>query len=178
LGLINDILDLSKIEAGRVDVQPTTFRVEPLVDICLRTVQPLVKSKQLRLVKEIEPDLPPLFTDQDKVRQILINLLSNAVKFTEAGTVTVTARRRGEMLVLAVADTGIGIPEQAIERIFEAFQQVDGSTTRQYGGTGLGLSISRHLARLLGGKVTVESTVGVGSTFTVTVPIQKSGPKG
>jgi signal transduction histidine kinase/DNA-binding response OmpR family regulator len=172
LGLINDVLDLSKIEAGRVDVQPATFSVETLIDVCLRTVQPLVKSEQLHLVKEIEPDLPPLFTDQDKVRQILINLLSNAVKFTEAGAVTVTARREGEMLALVVADTGIGIPEEALERIFEAFQQVDGSTTRRYGGTGLGLSISRHLARLLGGSLSVESAVEVGSTFTLTLPIR------
>jgi len=172
LELINAILDLSKIEAGRIDVQPVTFDVATLINVCLQTVQPLVKSERLRLAKEIEPDLPLLFTDQDKVRQILINLLSNAIKFTEAGTVTVTAQRRGETLALAVADTGIGIPEEALERIFEAFQQVDSSATRQYGGTGLGLSISRHLARLMGGDVTVESTVGVGSTFTVTLPIR------
>jgi CheY-like chemotaxis protein/anti-sigma regulatory factor (Ser/Thr protein kinase) len=148
------------------------FSLEPLVDACLQTVSPLVKSEQLRLVKEIEPDLPTLFTDQDKVRQILINLLSNALKFTEGGAVTVTAQRRGETIALAVADTGIGIPEEALERIFEAFQQLDDSTTRKYGGTGLGLSISRHLARLLGGDITVESEVGVDSTFTVTLPIR------
>jgi signal transduction histidine kinase/CheY-like chemotaxis protein/putative methionine-R-sulfoxide reductase with GAF domain len=171
LGLINDVLDLSKIEAGRTEVQPSRFKLEPLVDACLQTVRPLVRREQLRLVKHIEPDLPTLFTDQDKVQQILINLLSNAVKFTEAGTVTVTARQLGGTLLLAVADTGIGIPEEAVERIFEAFQQVDTSTTRRYGGTGLGLSISRHLARLLGGDVMVESTVGVGSTFTATLPI-------
>jgi signal transduction histidine kinase/DNA-binding response OmpR family regulator len=172
LELINAVLDLSKIESGRIDVQPVSFDVADLVDTCLTTVRPLVKSGQVRLVKEIEPGLPQLFTDQDKVRQILINLLSNAAKFTEAGSITVTARRRNETLALAVADTGIGIPEEALERIFEAFQQVDGSTTRQYGGTGLGLSISRHLAWLLGGDVTVESTVGVGSTFTCTLPLQ------
>jgi PAS domain S-box-containing protein len=176
LRLINDVLDLSKIEAGRTEVQPVTFKVEPLVDACLQTVRPLVKSERLRLVKEIEPDLPTLFTDQDKVRQILINLLSNALKFTEEGTVTVTAQRLGEMLLLAVADTGIGIPEEASDSIFEAFQQLDDSTTRKYGGTGLGLSISRHLARLLGGDITVESTVGVGSTFTVTLPVRYAAP--
>ena len=172
LGLINDVLDLSKIEAGRTEVQPAAFSLEPLVDACLQTVRPLVKSERLCLAKEIEPDLPPLFTDQDKVRQILINLLSNALKFTEEGAVTVTAQRRGETLALAVADTGIGIPEEALERIFEAFQQVDDSTTRKYGGTGLGLSISQHLARLLGGDIMVESEAGVGSTFTVTLPIR------
>jgi CheY-like chemotaxis protein/anti-sigma regulatory factor (Ser/Thr protein kinase) len=138
-------------------------------------VRPLADSRQLRLAKEIEPNLPPLFTDQDKVRQVLINLLSNAVKFTETGTVTITAQQRDETLVLAVVDTGIGIPEEALERIFEAFQQVDASTTRRYSGTGLGLSISRHLARLLGGDVTAKSTVGVGSTFTITLPLHYGG---
>jgi signal transduction histidine kinase len=99
-------------------------------------------------------------------------LLGNAVKFTEAGTVTVSARRIGETLALAVTDTGIGIPEDALESIFEAFHQVDGSTTRRYGGTGLGLSISRHLARLLGGDISAQSTLGVGSVFALTLPIR------
>jgi PAS domain S-box-containing protein len=171
LDMINAVLDLSKIEAGQTDVQPLTFDVEPVIDVCLRTVRPLVKSQQLYLLKEIEPGLPPLFTDRDKVRLILMNLLSNALKFTERGTITVSARRDGDKLALRVADTGIGIPEEALEHIFEAFRQVDGSTTRRHGGTGLGLSISRHLARLLGGDVTVESTFGVGSTFTFTLPI-------
>jgi signal transduction histidine kinase len=172
LELINSVLDLSKIEAGRLAVEPTSFEVAPLVDLCLQTMQPLVKSTQLRLVKDIEPDLPVLVTDQDKVRQILINLLGNAVKFTEAGTVTVSARRIGETLALAVIDTGIGIPEDALESIFEAFHQVDGSTTRRYGGTGLGLSISRHLARLLGGDISAQSTLGAGSVFALTLPIR------
>ncbi len=172
LELINAILDLSKIEAGRIEVLPTTFNLEAVVEVCLQTVRPLVKAEQIQLVKEVEPDLPPLLTDQDKVRQILINLLSNAVKFTEEGTISVAARRQGDMLSLKVADTGIGIPDEALERIFEPFQQVDSGTTRRYGGTGLGLSISRHLAQLLGGDVTVESAVEVGSTFTVTIPMR------
>ncbi len=171
LGLINAVLDLAKIEAGRVDVQPVAFDLDSLVDVCLRTVRPLIKSKELSLVKDVEAGLPQLFTDRDKVRQILINLLSNAIKFTEAGTITVAARSRNGKLAITVADTGIGIPEEAMGQIYEAFQQVDGSTTRQYSGTGLGLSISRHLARLLGGDVEVKSTVGVGSIFTVTVPL-------
>jgi signal transduction histidine kinase len=175
LDLINSVLDLSKIEAGHLAVEPTSFEVAPLVDLCLQTMQPLVKSPRIRLHADIEPDLPVLVTDQDKVRQILINLLSNAVKFTEAGTVTVSARRSGETLVLAVADTGIGIPENALESIFEAFRQVDGSTTRRYGGTGLGLSISRRLAQLLGGDIQVQSTLGAGSVFTVTLPLRYQG---
>ena len=172
LGLINDILDLSKIEAGRVEVHAASFALEPLVDLCLRTVEPLVKSDRLRLVKALAAELPPLYTDEDKLKQILINLLSNAVKFTAEGTVTVMTRYQDGGLTLTVADTGIGIPESALGVIFEEFRQVDSSTTREYGGTGLGLSISRHLARLLGGDITVQSAVGAGSTFTVTLPLR------
>jgi signal transduction histidine kinase len=170
LSLINDILDLSKIEAGRVNIYPVEFPLEPLVVECMRTVEPIIKGKKLQLLKNIESDLPVLLTDKDKVRQILINLLSNAMKFTERGKVTVKAQRRGEDVMIAVADTGIGIPKDAMGRIFDEFSQVDDSSTRRYGGTGLGLTITRHLAQLLGGDVTVESTVGIGSTFTVTIP--------
>jgi PAS domain S-box-containing protein len=171
LALINDILDLSKVEARRIELHPARFTLEPLVDTCLRTIEPMVKTEQLRLVKEIEADLPPLFTDQDRLLQILINLLSNAVKFTEEGTITITARREDwSRLAIAVTDTGIGIPAEARERIFEEFHQVDRGSTRHYSGTGLGLSISRHFARLLGGDIDVQSTYGRGSTFTVTIP--------
>ncbi len=172
LALINDILDLSKIEAGRMEFHPVSFALEPLVDGCLRTVEPMVKSEKLRLVKEVEADLPPLFTDEDRLHQILVNLLGNAVKFTEEGTIRVTARHRDGQVAIAVADTGIGIPQEALERIFEEFHQLDNSTTRQYSGTGLGLSISRHFARLLGGDITVQSAVRAGSTFTVTIPLR------
>jgi signal transduction histidine kinase/CheY-like chemotaxis protein/HAMP domain-containing protein len=172
LALINDILDLSKIEAGRMEVHSGSVDLEPLVDLCLRTVEPLVKSERLRLVKNIEPGLAPLFTDQDKLKQVLINLLSNAVKFTEDGTITVMARQRDGAIAIDIADTGIGIPSDKLELIFEEFRQVDSSTTRRYSGTGLGLSISRHLARLLGGNITVQSAVGSGSTFTVLLPFQ------
>jgi len=171
LALINDILDLSKIEAGRMEVHPVSIKLEELVDVCLRTVEPMIKSERLRLVKEIEADLPLLHTDQDKLRQILVNLLSNAVKFAAEGSVTVTARRGDGQVMIAVADTGIGIAEDNLELIFEEFRQVDSSIARKYSGTGLGLSISRRLARLLGGDITVQSTVGVGSTFTVTIPL-------
>jgi len=172
LALINDILDLSKIEAGRMELHPVSFALEPLVDGCLRTVEPMVKSEKLRLVTEVEADLPALFTDEDRLHQILVNLLGNAVKFTEEGTIRVTARHRDGQVAIAVADTGIGIPQEALERIFEEFHQLDNSTTRQYSGTGLGLSISRHFARLLGGDITVQSAVRAGSTFTVTIPLR------
>jgi signal transduction histidine kinase/CheY-like chemotaxis protein len=170
LALINDILDLSKIEAGRVEVRAGAFDVEPLVDLCLRTVEPLVKSERVRLAKAVDGDLPRLHTDQDKVKQILINLLSNAVKFTDEGTITVTVARRGHDVALAVADSGIGIPADQLELIFEEFRQVDSGNTRKRGGTGLGLAISRRFARLLGGDLTVASTPGAGSVFTLRLP--------
>ena len=170
--LINDVLDLSKVEAGRMDVRPVSFQLESLVDVCLRTVEPMVRPEQLTVVKDLEADLPELFTDQEKLKQILMNLVSNAVKFTEAGTVTVKARRSGARLSVSVIDSGIGIPEDATELIFEEFRQVDSSSTRRHGGTGLGLSISRHFARLLGGDITVQSRLGQGSTFVLTVPMR------
>ncbi len=170
LSLINNILDLSKIEAGRVEVYCVEFSLDPLIAECLHTVEPIVQSDRVRLVQEIEVGLPKLFTDQEKVKQILMNLLSNAVKFTRTGTITVTARTQHDTVTVAVTDTGIGIPEAALAHIFEEFRQVDSSTTREYGGTGLELAISCHLAQLMGGDLTVQSTVGAGSTFTMTLP--------
>jgi signal transduction histidine kinase/DNA-binding response OmpR family regulator len=172
LQLINGILDLSKIEAGRMEVRPTAVDLHQLVGSCLRTVEPLVKSDRLQLVVDLPDELPVLLTDEEKLTQILINLLSNAIKFTEAGTVTISARCRGDTISIAVSDTGIGIAQEALELIFEEFRQIDSSSTRRYGGTGLGLSITRHFARLLQGEVGVQSVVGAGSTFTVTIPIR------
>lgn len=172
LGLINTILDISKIEAGRMDVNPTRFNSIALIDACIHTTRPLMKGKKLQIIKKIPPSLPYLYTDQNKLKQILINLLSNALKFTEAGSVTISGRIRNNMLVISVTDTGLGIPAHALETIFEEFKQVDGSTTRHHGGTGLGLPISRSLAQLLGGDVTVRSQPGEGSTFTLTIPAQ------
>ena len=180
LVLINDVLDLSKIEAGRMDVRPVSFDLGSLIDLCLRTVEPMLRSEQIQLVRQVDPRLPQLVTDQDKLKQILINLVSNAIKFTEAGAITVRAHADGDLVVIDVSDPGIGIPEEALELIFEEFRQVDSSSTRKHGGTGLGLPISRHFARLLGGDVTVRSQLGRGSTFTVTIPIQHgmvSGPE-
>ena len=172
LGLINTILDIAKIEAGRMGVQPDTFDAGALVDTCIATTRPMIKQGQVNLVKDVAADLPLVHSDQEKVKQVLLNLLSNAAKFTQIGQITVGAHRQGDLLVVDVTDTGIGISEEDLGRIFDEFHQADNSTTRQYGGTGLGLAISRHLTRLLGGEMTATSTVGVGSTFTLTVPLR------
>jgi signal transduction histidine kinase len=125
----------------------------------------------VRLVADVDPTLPLVTSDRDKLKQILLNLLSNAAKFTDDGVIRVSACQVGTLLKLAVADTGIGMPPDALNYIFEEFRQVDMSSTRKHGGTGLGLSIVRRLAHLLGGDVTVESQLGRGSTFTVTLPL-------
>jgi len=166
------LLNLSKIEAGRTDLELTEFELNPLVAESLATIQPLVKSNRVDLVKDIPPDLPGCFTDRDKLRQILLNLLGNAAKFTEQGAITIRARHQNGIMLLSVSDTGIGIPAEDLDLIFEAFHQVDASSTRSHGGTGLGLTISRQLAQLLGGDITVESEPGRGSTFTVALPLR------
>ncbi len=169
LGLINTVLDIARIEAGCMDVHAAAFDLPGLLDVCLTTTQPLLRPGVL-VEKAIEPGLPPIYSDQEKVKQILLNLLSNAAKFTEAGSITAGVRRERDAVAVSVTDTGIGISSEAMGRIFEEFQQADTSTTRKYGGTGLGLSISRHLARLLGGDLTAISTPGIGSTFTLMLP--------
>jgi len=170
LTLINSILDLSKIEAGRMDINPTEAPLAPMLESCARTAEPLLDCKTVKLVTEIDSDLPPVFTDHDRLRQIVLNFLSNAAKFTEHGTITLAGRAAGDRVTISISDTGIGIPEDKLATIFDEFSQVDASTTRRYAGTGLGLAISRHLAGLLGGEVSVESAVGEGSTFSVTIP--------
>ena len=170
LGLINDILDLSKIEAGRMEVTPTEFTLEPLVDMCLRQVEPMASGKNIAFTHHTEPDIPTLHTDQDKVKQILLNLLSNAVKFTEEGEIKVDANHTDGQVRIAVNDTGMGIPEDKLSSVFEEFTQLDSGSTKRFGGTGLGLSITRHLAQLIGGEIDIRSTVGVGSTFMVVFP--------
>jgi len=170
LQLINDILDLSKLEAGRMTLSVETDDVSSVLSNCVLTVEPLLKSKGLNLVEDVQPDLPKLSTDIVKIRQIIVNLLSNAVKFTEKGDITVKAWQAGNMVSISVKDSGIGIEKKNFELIFEEFQQIDSSNTRKYKGTGLGLPIARRLARMLGGDLTVDSEYGKGSTFTLTIP--------
>ncbi len=173
LGLINDILDLSKIEAGKVELSPESISVKALIrEICDGFV-PLAEQKKIKLISTVEPNAPErVETDPQRISQILKNLLSNALKFTERGEIEVRAFSNApNMISFAVRDTGIGIPKGQQGIVFEAFRQADGSTHRKYGGTGLGLSISRDLANLLGGEVTLASTPGAGSTFTLTLPV-------
>ena len=178
LALINDILDLSKIEAGKVEVQPESLAVERAVEALTRNFEPLARDRKLTFDVKVDPGTPErMDTDPQRFGQILKNLLSNAFKFTERGGVSLRVSSAGEGFVaFAVQDSGIGIPPEQQDIIFEAFRQADGSTHRKYGGTGLGLSISRDLARLLGGDVTVQSEPGKGSIFTLKMPLRYVGP--
>ncbi len=174
LSLINDVLDLSKIEANRMDTYAETVDVAALMHEVAGTVDALVKGKNNVLDLDVADGLGTMRTDAVKLRQCLFNLLGNAAKFTENGHIALSARREGEgpdgTLVFAVRDTGIGMTPEQLGRLFQRFSQADETTTRKFGGTGLGLAITRAFARLLGGDVTVASTAGEGTVFTVTLP--------
>jgi CheY-like chemotaxis protein/signal transduction histidine kinase len=178
LALINDILDLSKIEAGKVEVQPESVGIAHTVETLSHTFEPLARERRLAFTIAVDPGTPQrLETDPQRLGQILKNLLSNAFKFTEQGAISLRVGGvPGGQVAFAVQDSGIGIPPEQHEIIFEAFRQADGSTHRKYGGTGLGLSISRDLARLLGGDIKVQSEAGKGSVFTLTLPLAYAGP--
>ncbi|RYY74923.1 MAG: response regulator [Gammaproteobacteria bacterium] len=189
LTLINDILDLSKIESGTVTLEVSEYRFQTIRSYVERTFRHMAEAKQLGFSIELENSLPAaMMTDTTRLQQILKNLLSNAFKFTSRGQVTLrislmskgwtvdhpTLSQADGVLAFAVTDSGVGIPGDKLQLIFEAFQQADGSTARRYGGTGLGLSISRELARLLGGEIRVESEVDKGSTFTLFLPYHRA----
>jgi signal transduction histidine kinase len=177
LGLINDILDLSKIEAGRMDLYLETFEVGQVVRDVQAIVQPLVEKNRNELVVTCPDDIGTIHADLTKVRQTLFNLLSNATKFTDHGVIHLSVSRdAADCLTFAVSDTGIGMTEEQLGRLFEAFSQAEASTRSKYGGTGLGLAISRHFCRLMGGDLTVESDYGEGSTFTVRLPAEVGNP--
>ena len=172
LGLINDVLDLSKIEAGQLVLGSNDYLVQDVVQSVVSSVESLAASKGLRLTVQIAPDLPILRGDERRIAQVLMNLVGNAIKFTEAGEVTVRAVNSDGICIVSVADTGTGIPQSDQKKIFEEFQQVDSSSTRAKGGTGLGLAIAKRIVEMHGGRIWVESTVGIGSTFFFSVPIQ------
>ena len=184
LALINDILDLSKIEAGKMDLYLESFEIGILAQEVATTVRPLVEKNANRLIVNLPPQPVAMHADLTKVRQMLLNLLSNACKFTEHGTITLTLLREreetagGDVVLVSVSDTGIGMTAKQMDRLFEAFSQAEASTTSKYGGTGLGLAITKRFSHMMGGDVTVESQPGQGSTFTVRLPVAVVGDSG
>lgn len=174
LGIINEILDLSKIEAGRIDISIEPFVVQDVINSVTDTVQPLMATNNNTLKIEAAPNIGTMETDVTRLRQILFNFLSNAAKFTENGEITLRIIREsdvaGDSMVFMVSDTGIGMDQKQLGMVFEPFTQADASTTRKYGGTGLGLTVNREFARLMGGEVSAKSSPGQGATFTVRLP--------
>ncbi|HEX9145521.1 MAG TPA: ATP-binding protein, partial [Candidatus Binatia bacterium] len=172
LTLINELLDLAKIEAGRMEAFAETFKLDEIIRVATTTVEPLLRNGNVKLITEIAPDIPPMKTDRDKLKQCVLNLLSNAVKFTEKGEIKVAAARNNGTVKLTVSDTGIGMNQEALKYIFDEFRQADMSSTRKYGGTGLGLAIVKKFINLMGGEIVVASEVGKGSQFTITLPME------
>ena len=181
LALINDVLDLSKIEAGKMDLHLETFELRPAIDAVAATVAPLIEKNGNTLRLELADGLGAMRADVTRIRQVLFNLLSNASKFTERGTITLAGCRErgdgGELIRLTVRDTGIGMTPEQLGRLFQAFSQAETSTSSKYGGTGLGLAISRMFCQMMGGDITVDSSAGVGTTFTVLLPAEVREPK-
>jgi signal transduction histidine kinase len=180
LTLINDVLDLSKIEAGRMELNLGSFALAPLIDDVLKTIEPLAAKNGNRVVAQCDDAINIIHADQTRVRQTLLNLASNANKFTEKGTVTIDARQRAEngrdWIAISVTDTGIGMTPEQIGRLFQEFSQATSTTASKYGGTGLGLVISKRFCQMMGGDIAVESEVGRGSTFTIRLPRTVEAP--
>jgi signal transduction histidine kinase/DNA-binding response OmpR family regulator/sensor domain CHASE-containing protein len=176
LSLINNVLDLSKIEAGKIELVLEDFAIRPLVEDVVSSVRPLIEKNSNELILEIPQDIGHMYTDMTRLRQILFNLLGNASKFTEKGQITLSIERTPNLLRMSIKDTGIGITPEQLQHIFIEFTQADSTTTRKYGGTGLGLTISRRFSRLMGGDILVESTPGEGSTFTLILPTDSTKP--
>ncbi|MGL1891075.1 MAG: response regulator [Spirochaetaceae bacterium] len=176
LKLINEVLDLSKVEAGKIDINPEVMTIDSLIEDMERIYRPSADQKKIDLKFSKDKKLPgSIVTDSHRLQQVIKNLMTNALKFTnKKGTVSLNITLEGENVEFSVKDSGIGIPLDKQDAVFEAFQQADGSTSRKYGGTGLGLSISRDLIKLLGGSIRLESEIGKGSTFIVTLPLQES----
>jgi signal transduction histidine kinase len=171
LNLIDSLLDFAKIEAGKMDVRIEPIDVDEIIRTAIFTVESTLNNTPFQIVPHIASDIPVLYTDRDKLKQIILNLLDNAVKFTERGEITISACQQNGALKLVVSDSGIGIPEEHLKRVFEEFHRGGSSTTKKYRGTGLGLAIVKRLSVLLGGNIEVSSQVGVGSNFTLTLPL-------
>ncbi len=175
--LVNDILDFSKLKNFDIELQKKPLDLKSLSEIVLRINKPLVSGKDIELKNLVPNDLPPIDGDENRLQQIFNNLLGNAIKFTESGSISVSAAKKGKEITIIVSDSGIGIPENKRNIIFEEFQQADGSISREYAGTGLGLSISKHLVELHGGRMWVESEINKGSSFFFTLPISRGKPE-
>ncbi len=173
LTIINEILDITRIEAGKMPLQVSEFNVNELIPEVVAELDAVIARSKLPVTQKLNPQLPPVRTDRQKVKQVVVNLLSNALKFTHQGGIEISVgyEPAGATGWITVRDTGIGIAPEHHERVFEDFRQVDDSPSRQYGGTGLGLAICRRLASMLGGEITLDSTLGEGSTFTLYFPI-------
>jgi signal transduction histidine kinase len=170
LGLINDVLDISRIEAGRMELHLTENAVGDCVETVIARITPLAQDKGLRLCTKMEGELPPCRCDLQRITQVLYNLVGNAIKFTQEGEVRMGVHMDEKDFVFSVADTGVGIPQSKFETIFDEFQQVDSSVTRETQGTGLGLAITKRIVEIHGGRIWVESEVERGSTFRFTLP--------
>jgi signal transduction histidine kinase len=172
LGLINDVLDLSKIEAGQLTLSLDDYSLKDVVHAVVTATEPLAAEKKLPLKIEIPRDLPAGRGDERRIAQVLLNLVGNAIKFTDAGDVRIAANVENGRFVLAVADTGPGIPVSEQTRIFDEFQQIENSNTKTKGGTGLGLAIAKRIVEMHGGRIWVDSAVGKGSTFRIELPVR------
>ncbi len=174
--LVNDILDFSKLKNQGLELRCKPIDLKVTANVVLTLSEPLKGAKALRLVNDIPDDLPAAYADEERLLQILHNLVGNAVKFTEAGSVVVSAERRQERIAVRVKDTGVGISDTHFERVFESFEQADGSVEREFGGAGLGLAVTKQLVELHGGRIWVESILGEGTTFTFTLPVSERTP--
>jgi signal transduction histidine kinase len=178
LSIINDLLDIARIESGKMPIQVERVELTELIDEVMAEMEPLITGTSLAVTRNLSPSLPEIRTDRQKIKQIVVNLLSNSLKFTPQGTVDIDLSfdEEADQISIAVTDTGIGISEENQKTIFEAFGQADSSYAKRQGGTGLGLSICRRLATILGGRITLASQLGSGSTFTLYLPTRPRKP--
>ncbi len=171
--LVNDILDFAKLKHKNLNLRKRSLNIKDIIDMVVALSNPLVEVKNLEIINNVPSNIPNISADEDRIHQIFHNIIGNAIKFTEAGKIEISAYVSNFSLIVEISDTGIGIPEDKLDSIFKSFEQVDGSTERQYGGTGLGLTISRQLVELHGGQILVESQLGIGSQFKILLPISE-----
>jgi len=177
LMIINDILDLSTMEAGKIDLSTEKMSIADVIKESIAIIKDIAVQKKIQLITEIDPGSDLIEADRNRIKQVLFNILSNAIKFSKPqGVVTITARKEGDMAQISVSDTGIGIKEEDIGRLFKEFEQIDKGASRQFGGTGLGLVISKKLIELHGGRIWVKSKYGEGSTFSFSLPLKAKKP--